>query len=214
MKKTVFAMAAVAGVALASTAQAQICAGFPTRENQGEIHALANFPSDIDQFGVEGSFNFAGPFSASAGYIYSKEQGTGGDHLNTFRVGAALDITSYVGGILPGLSVCPNVRADFSSQNGVDLYEIPVGLGLGLSLPLGAPDVTLTPYAIPALVITRFSIPDPLNPSDNISDTSTDFGVRGGADVNFDRFFLGGTVEWVNRTGQDPVFGVRAGIKF
>ena len=212
MKKTVFAMAAVAGVALAPAAQAQVCAGFPTRENQAEIHALANFPSNVDQFGVEGSFNFNGPLSANAGYIYSKEQGPGGDHLNTFRVGAAFDISSSVGAMLPGISVCPNVRADFSSQDGTDFIQIPIGLGLGASLPLGAQEVTLTPYVIPALVVSHFRVDNPIS-GGTASSTETDFGIRGGADVNFDRFFLGGTVEWING-GGDALFGVRAGIKF
>ncbi len=46
------------------------------------------------------------------------------------------------------------------------------------------------------------------------SGSDTNFGIRGGADLNFDRFFLGGTVEWINHEGSDAVFGVRGGIKF
>ncbi|HET7228619.1 MAG TPA: hypothetical protein VFJ16_01320 [Longimicrobium sp.] len=204
MKKTTFALAALAAVAFSGTASAQVCAGFPTRDGQGSLHALANFPSGFDQYGGEVSYNLAGPLAVNGGFIYSTADG---EHLNTFRAGAALDISSYTGGMLPGISICPNVRADFSSQDDVDLVQVPIGLGLGATLPLGDRELTLTPYAIPALYWTRIS-----GGGDSVSET--DFGIRGGADVNFDRFFLGGMVEWVNVEGQDAVFGVRAGIKF
>jgi hypothetical protein len=147
----------------------------------------------------------------TAGYIQSEESGSGDRHLDVFRAGAALDISSATAGILPGLSVCPNVRADFSSQNDVDAYVIPVGLGLGASLPLGSRDMMLSPYVIPAAYFSHFS-------GDlggiHVSQGNTDFGIRGGADLSVDRFYFGGTVEWVNGEGNDPVFGVRAGIKF
>lgn len=209
MKKTMFGLAAAAVLVAATSASAQVCAGFPIAENQGSIGALASFPSGINNFGVEGAFNFAGPFSANAGYIRSEETGSGGDHLDNFRVGAALDISSATAGILPGVSVCPNVRADFASQGGVDSYLIPVGVGLGVTLPMGSQGMSLTPYAIPAAYFFHVSAGGGLG-----SVSETDFGVRGGADLNIDRFYFGGTIEWVNTEGSDAVFGVRAGIKF
>lgn len=206
MKKTVSGLAAaVAALVLAGSASAQVCAGFPTTDGQGSIGALANFPSGFDQYGAEGSYNMTGPFAVNAGFIYSTG---GGDNLNTFRVGAALDVGSFLGNMLPGISICPNVRADYTSESGVTLWQIPIGLGFGASVPVGSPDMTLTPYVIPALVWQRFDA------GAGTDVTETDFGIRGGADLNFDRFFLGGMVEWVNQTGSDAVFGVRAGIKF
>jgi len=212
MKKTMSGVAAaVAALVVAGSAGAQVCAGFPIADGQGSIGGLASFPSGVNNFGVEGAYNFTGPLSANAGYIRSEETGSGTDHLDVFRVGAALDISSAVSGALPGVSVCPAARADFSSQSDVDAYVIPVGLGLGVSLPLGSQDMTLSPYVIPAAYFSHIS-------GDiggiHVSDSSTDFGIRGGADLNVDRFYFGGTVEWVNGEGNDPVFGVRAGIKF
>lgn len=205
MKKTTFAMAALAAVALTGTASAQVCAGFPIHDGQGSLHALANFPSGFDQYGAEAAYNLAGPLAVNGGFIYSTGDG---EHLNTFRAGASFDISSATSTLLPGISVCPNVRADFSSQDGTDFIEVPIGLGLGATVPLGDQSMTLTPYVIPALVWSHFS-------DDTVGDGSdTNFGVRGGADLNFDRFFLGGTVEWVNVEGADALFGVRAGIKF
>lgn len=206
MKKTTCGiLAAVAVLATAAGAGAQVCAGFPIRDGQGSIHALANFPSGFDQYGVEGAYNFTGPLSINGGYIRSSG---GGDHLDTFRAGAALDITPYVAAALPGISVCPNVRADFTSQDDVNFVTVPIGLGLGASLPVGGPDMTLTPFVIPALVWSHASA------SGLPSVNETDFGIRGGADLNFDRFYLGGVVEWIDTPGNDAVFGVRAGIKF
>ena len=209
MKKTTCGFLAAAALAVAGGASAQVCAGFPTRDNQGEIHGLANFPPNVDVFGAEGSFNFNGPLSLSGGVLFASDDD---DDQTTFRAGAAFDLTPRTGGILPGFSVCPNVRADFVSEDNVDVQQIPIGLGLGATLPLGDQSMTLTPFVIPALVITHFSVDDPILGS--ASDTETDLGIRGGADLNFDRFFLGGTVEWIDNPGADVVFGVRAGIKF
>ncbi|HEV7588012.1 MAG TPA: hypothetical protein VGO40_07750 [Longimicrobium sp.] len=212
MKKTTMSgfAVAVAALVVAGSAGAQVCAGFPIAEGQGSIGGLASFPSGVNNFGVEGAYNFTGPFSANAGYIRSTETGGGPGKQDVFRVGAALDISSAASGILPGVSVCPNARADFASQGGVNSYSIPVGLGLGVSLPLGAPDMSLSPYVIPAAYFTHIS-------GDiggvHVSDSSTDFGIRGGADLNVDRFYFGGTVEWINVSGNKAVFGVRAGIK-
>jgi len=205
MKKTMYGFtAAVTALVVAGSASAQVCAGFPIADNHGSIGGLATFPSGVNTFGVEGAFNLTGPLSVNAGYIRAEETGSGGDHQDVFRAGAALDISPAVGRMLPGVSVCPNVRADFTSQDGTNSYTIPVGLGLGVSLPIGAPGMSLSPYAIPALYISH---------TDGF-DTFTDFGVRGGADLSVDRFYFGGTIEWVNEPGSDPVFGVRAGIKF
>ena len=205
MQKTMSGLAAaVAALVVAGSASAQVCAGFPIADGQGSIGGLATFPSGVDNFGVEGAYNLAGPLSINAGYIRSEETGAGGISLDVFRAGAALDISSAAAGILPGVSVCPNVRADFSSQGGADSYQIPVGLGLGVSLPVGGPGMSLSPYVVPALYISHTSG----------FDTFTDFGIRGGADLSVDRFYFGGTVEWVDVPGSDPEFGVRAGIKF
>jgi len=211
MKKTMYGFAAaVAALVVAGSANAQACAGFPTTDGQGTIGALANFPSNFDQYGAEGSYNLTGPLAVNAGYLYSK---AGGNHLNTFRGGLAVDINSFVGNLLPGISLCPNVRADYTNSDGTKLWQVPIGLGFGASLPVGGPDMTLTPYVIPALVWTHSDV------GAGLTDSQTDFGVRGGADLNFDRFYLGGTVEWVNAENpfngeKKAVFGVRAGIKF
>lgn len=211
MKKTTWGLAAAAALLVAGSASAQVCAGFPIAENQGSIGGLASFPSGVNNFGVEGAFNFRGPFSANAGYIRSEETGGGGDSQDVFRVGAALDISSATAGILPGVSVCPNVRADFASESDVNSYLIPIGLGLGVSVPMGSQGMSLSPYAIPAAYIFHISGE---TAGIDFSDTETKFGIRGGADLNVDRFYFGGTVEWVNLPDQDAVFGVRAGIRF
>jgi len=213
MKKTMSGFAAaVAALVFAGSAGAQVCAGFPTTDGQGTIGALAVFPEDIDRFGVEGSYNLTGPLAVNAAYIYSKLT-DGDDHVNTFRGGVAFDINSFVGNLLPGISICPSVSADYTSDEGTTYWQVPIGLGFGASLPVGGPDMTLTPYVIPALVWSRFDL------GGGLDDSETNFGVRGGADLNFDRFYLGGTVEWVNALipfngDKKAVFGVRAGFKF
>jgi hypothetical protein len=212
MKKTMSGFAAaVAALVVAGSAGAQVCDGFPIADGHGSIGALAGFPSGENDFGVEGAYNFTGPFSLNAGYIRAEETGAGSGHQDVFRAGAAFDISSSTARILPGVSVCPNVRADFASQGGVDAMVIPVGLGLGVSVPVGSPGMSLSPYVIPAAYF--FHVSGNVGGID-ISDSSTEFGIRGGADLSVDRFYFGGTIEWVNGAGNDAVFGVRAGIKF
>lgn len=206
MKKTMSGFAAaVAAVVVAGSAGAQVCAGFPTHDGQGTIGGFANFPSGFDQYGAEGSYNVTGPLAVNAGFVYSTD---GDDDQSTIRGGVAFDVGSTLGGVLPGVSICPNVRADYTSESGVTLWNVPIGLGFGATLPVSGPDMTLTPYVIPALVWSRISA------GAGTSDSETAFGVRGGVDLNFDRFFLGGQVDWVNGGASDAVFGVRAGIKF
>jgi hypothetical protein len=204
MKQTTFGFAAVLAMLLAAgSAGAQVCAGFPTAPGQGSVGGLANFPSGIQQYGGEGSYNMDAPLAVNGGLLVLVDEG---NSLFTLRGGVAFKVDSIAR--LRGISICPNLRVDFSSKSGFTLWEVPIGLGLGATLPLGGEGTALTPYVIPALVWEQ------LNGGPGNSRTETHFGVRGGADVGFGRLFVGGTVEWVSAPGVDAVFGVRGGMKF
>ncbi|MFL5383185.1 MAG: hypothetical protein ACJ8GN_11760 [Longimicrobiaceae bacterium] len=215
MKKTMSGLsAAAAALLLAGSAGAQVCAGFPTTDGQGTIGALATFPTDFDQYGAEGSYNLAGPFAVNAGYLYS---GNDDEHLNTFRGGAALDF-SFPGNFRSTASICPTVRADYTSRDGLTFWQVPVGVGVGASVPVGSPGMKVTLYIIPAIVWSHAHA-EIGNGFEDYDNTETNLGVRGGVELNFDRFYLGATSEWVDGpspfNGQkEAVVGVRAGIRF
>lgn len=205
MKKTsVSFLAATAALTFAGTASAQICAGFPTMDGQASLAAVVNFPEDLDEFGVEGSYNLAGPLALNAGYLRTD---AGDATANSFTGGASFDITSMVGPQPASISLCP--VASFTYTNfGDDLsaYTVPVGLGFGTSLPIGATS-QLQPYVIPQLVLGR------LNLGGESSDWENDFGLRGGANVTFGQFFVGAEVNTLFVDGSDAVFGVKGGIR-
>lgn len=204
MKKTSVVLAALTTITLSATANAQVCAGFPTMDGQSSVALLSNFPEGFDQYGVEGSYNMAGPLGVNAGFLLSTGDG---EDLNTFRVGASFDITSLVATMMPSLSLCPVASLDYSSEDDVTLMRIPLGLGFGTSFPVGAPDLALTPYVIPQFVFFRLS-------SGGESLTEDEFGLRGGADLSFGRFYFGAHADKIFADQSDAVFGVKAGVKF
>jgi hypothetical protein len=205
MKKAIWSLAALAGaLAAAGGASAQVCAGFPITKGQGTVGALVNFPSGFHQVGAEGSYHSESSIGLNGGVLSSWDSNS---TLITFRGGLAFDLAG-TGGLPAGLSVCPVVRADFSTRSGLTLWQVPLGVGVGATVPVGSPGTTLTPYVIPALMWEK------LSGAGSSHITETHFALRGGADLNVSRFFLGGRLEWIDAPGVDAVFGVRAGMKF
>jgi len=205
MKKAIWSLAALAGaLAAAGGASAQACAGFGTTSGQGTIGGVLNFPPGFHQGGAEISYHTESPIGVNGAVLVSSDDDA---TLATFRGGAAFDL-AQAGRLPAGLSLCPVVRADYSTRSGLSFWQVPLGVGLGATVPLGGPGATLTPYVIPALMWEK------LSGAGSSQITETHFAVRGGAEVGFSRFYLGGTLEWVDAMGTDAVFGVRAGVKF
>jgi hypothetical protein len=203
MKKATWSIAtAAAALLVAGSAGAQVCAGFPAAPGQGTVGVLANFPSGYEQYGVQGDYNSLGPIAFNGGILGAFHEGA---TLFTLRGGVAFKLDSLARA--PGLSLCPNLRVDFSSRSGLNLWQVPIGFGIGATLPLGG-GTALTPYVIPALVWQK------LSGGTGNSVSETDFGLRGGTDVSFGRFYLGGTAEWVQAPGTRVMFGIRGGAKF
>jgi hypothetical protein len=209
MKKTVL-LAAAATVALAGTAQAQVCAGFPSSDRGFYFGGRADFPEDGDSYGVEAAYNAAGPLSVFGGLNVVSADDGGDEDVNVFRAGAAFEIASLGLMIGPQVSVCPVAEVSWFSENDVTAMQIPIGLGIGadLGLPIGP---SVSGYAVPALVITRIDVPEDVVLLED--DTSTDFGVRAGLNVGFGLITIGGEVQHIFVEDSDPVFGIRAGIR-
>jgi hypothetical protein len=203
MKKATWGIAAaVAALLAAGSAGAQVCAGYSTAPGQGTLGALANLPSGFHQYGSEGSYNMEGPLAFNGGLLVAVDDGSS---LFTLRGGVAVKVDSIAR--LRGFSICPNLRVDFSAKSGFTLWQVPIGLGLGATLPLGGGGTSLSPYVIPALVWEQLSG----GPGTGV--TETHFGVRGGADLGIGRVYVGGMVEWVSAPGNEAMFGVRAGLR-
>lgn len=206
LKKTSVSLAAaLAALTFAGTAHAQVCNGFPTMDRQFSIAGVANFPEDIDEFGAEASYNLAGPLGLNASYLHASADG--GGSANTFVGGASFDVTSLIGPAPAVVSLCPTASFAYSDLgDDFTVYSLPIGLGFGTSLPMSG-TTSLQPYVVPQIVFGKVKV------GDVSSDWENDFGLRGGANLTFGQFFVGGEVNTLFADETNTTFGVKAGIR-
>jgi hypothetical protein len=202
MNKRAGLLAALATVALTGTAQAQICAGFPSSDRGFYFGGRADFPDALDSFGVEANYNVAGPLGVYGGLNVVSVEDVDDSDFNVFHVGAAFEVASLGAMIGPEVSVCPNIEVQFSDEDDSG-QVIPIGIGFGGSL--GTPGMAIQPYVNPQLVIFRSGGDD--------SDTETEFGARAGVMVGVGLITVGGEVRHYFIDDADPTFGIRVGIK-
>lgn len=211
-------LAALAALALASPAGAQLCAGLPTADRQLSAGAFAHFPEGIDRYGVDASYNFSGPLSLFAAYARTEleepftapdaltQEGEGSD---TYTFGAAVELTPTFLSSLPlaGVSLCPvgSFGVTPGGEAG-DIYRAPVGVGLGARLSAGAGG-TIAPYVVPQMVFGKLDVPG--------LDTGwqSDFGLRGGVLVELGPLYLGAEADRLLVESSETVLGLRAGIR-
>ncbi|HWK90275.1 MAG TPA: hypothetical protein VNP72_09775 [Longimicrobium sp.] len=213
MKKAAVGLcAAVAVLALASPAQAQICAGFPSVDRGFYFGGRVDFPDDFDSFGVEANYNAAGPLSVYGGVNVLSGEGDDDESENEFVAGVAFETASLGMMIGPRVSVCPVVELSYlnigDDTGDVTFMTIPIGLGIGASL--GVPGIGLSGYVQPQFVISRAEFDTPLLDD---TETETDFGIKAGVFAKFSMISVGGEVRHIFiEDGPDPVFGIRVGI--
>jgi hypothetical protein len=194
-------MAAAAALTIAGSAQAQICAGFPSSDRGFYFGGRVDFPEGLNSVGAEANYNASGPLGVYGGIDIVSIEDVDDSDSNVFNVGAAFELASVGAMIGPRVSACPQVSFVFSDEEDSG-YAIPIGFGLGADL--GVPGVPVHGYVIPQLVISH---------SELLDETDTDFGGRAGAFVGFGMFTIGGEVQHVFVDGADPTFGIRAGIR-
>jgi hypothetical protein len=212
MKKTTLAAALVAAATLAGSAQAQVCASFPTVDRGFSLGGRIDFPEGLDQFGVEASLNAAGPLSVFGGLnVISGDDDNGGDDsLDQFFAGIALETPVLAQMLGPRASVCPQARFEYIDTDIGSFTSIPVGLGIGATYATSPAGPTVSPYVIPQVVFLRADYEN--DAVDN--DSETQFGLRGGALVTFGMFFFGGEANYLGGDNSDTTLGIRAGVRF
>lgn len=211
MKKTTLALAALAAATLAGSAQAQVCASYPTVDRGISLNGRIDFPDDLDSFGVEASYNAAGPLSVFGGVNVLSADVDDSDSQDVFFAGLAFE-TPQIGAMLgPTVSACPQARIEYADFDGGSLMNIPVGLGFGGTFATSPSGPTISPYVIPQVVFSRFSLDDELG---GASESETNFGLRGGALLTFGMFFVGGEANFLAGDNSDTTLGLRAGVRF
>ena len=188
MKKSVAGLfAAVATLAFAGTAQAQICAGYPSSDRGFYFGARADFPEDADSYGVEANYNFSGPLGVYAGLnvLSAEDEGDDDDSLDELYAGVAFEAASLGLMIGPRVSACAVGEVRNISESGFKYTEIPLGVGIGASL--GIPLVNAAGYVQPQVVFSRASLLEH-------AETDTNFGIKAGATVGLGLVTVGGEV--------------------
>jgi hypothetical protein len=198
MKKAIL-LAAAATVALAGTAQAQICASYPSSERGFYFGGRADFPEGGDSFGVEANYNAAGPLGVYGGVNVLSIEDVDDSDFNVYFVGAAFEMANLGAFIGPQISVCPNIEVQFTDDDDQGQI-IPIGLGFGGSL--GTPGVAIHPYVNPQLIIFRGN-----------GNTETEFGARAGVMLGIGMFSVGGELRHYFIDEVDPEFGIRFGLR-
>jgi hypothetical protein len=203
-------MAAVFGLIAVPEAEAQFCAGYPTMSGQSSLGVKAAFPDRGDIFGVEGSYNMAGPLAVFASFNLLMPADDGHDHdhdnVSIFGGGVAYEVGGFIPAIPAGLSVCPVAAVGFSTDHGATTLTVPVGIGFGTVI--GAEGISVMPYVMPQFVLTRISARD----VDVLSDTN--FGIEAGFLARFANFYAGVTLNRLFVDHADTDFAIRAGLTF
>lgn len=210
--KKILAIAVMAAATLAGSAQAQVCASYPTVDNGFSLGGRIDFPDDLDSFGVEGSYNARGPLSVFAGLNVISLDGADSEGEDVYFAGLAFETPQLASTLGPQFSVCPQARVQYLDTEIGSFVDIPVGLGIGATLATSPGGATISPYVIPQVVFSRFNSDS--DPGVDADGSDTNFGVRGGALVTLGMFYVGGEVNFLAADNSDSVFGLRAGVRF
>lgn len=208
----VMALAAAGVLVSTGSAAAQAYFGTPIGDAGFAVRAEVGFPEDSKTYDVVLDANLLGPISFQLfGGLWDIDDVDDNGARFGGKVGYELPVAS--------VSVGPFVGAEYatiSSGEGVDevkasLLTIPVGLGIGTTLPVGSTaDVAL--YAQPAYYYMKPELE--IGGQEFDADSQNEFGAEAGARLGFGRFLVGGSVEFTTVEDSDAVFSLTAGLRF
>lgn len=214
------ALATAGAVLTTGSAAAQACLGVPTRDAQFNVRADVALPENAKHYSAVLTADLNGPFSfeLNAGLIDLDDVE---DNGASFGGKLAYEVPAVT-----QVSICPLAGGQFSTltaeetAGGVTFEAdatslvIPVGIGVGKTLPLGTTS-SFTVYAQPQYLHIRSSLEASAG-GVTIDEETTDnqFGIDAGARVGFGRLLVGGAVNWATIEDYDPVFSVTAGVTF
>jgi hypothetical protein len=204
-RPSVAALAVAAFLAFpAADAAAQVCVGVPGGSGQNVLRGLIGFPDGGNHFGVEFHHHLTdSPMTLSGTFIHQTIDNVDAS-INWFGAGLAYDLTASVGSFPEEMGFCAVANIRYGSFDGGSTWEIPFGVSFGGAFPLGdAGDMTLMPFATPAIYHTRFS--------NGASVSSTDLDMVLGATMVFTGFHVGLDIQNLFRDGSSFVT-LRGGI--
>jgi hypothetical protein len=196
-----------------ASALAQVCVGMPIGSGQSAVALNVAFPEDATTFGASGRMRTSGPISVGANYSLTSFKGAD-PKGHTFGADVAYDLP------VTGASICPVAGLNYSRVSGdFDLFDenfsfsesiisIPVGVGLGLSVPAG-PNAEFVPFAMPHLLWTRAKVSFD---DESLSDSDTNFGVKLGATYRIQQVMINAGVTLTSEKNSKALFGLGLGF--
>jgi hypothetical protein len=130
---------------------------------------------------------------------------SGRENQKSVGVGLATELAT----LQETASVCPQISLGYSFVEDFSTLTLPVGIGIGTTMPLGQGGNTLTPHVTPQFIwaSTRFEELDE-------TESDTYFGFTGGATAGIGQVLVGASVGKVFEDGSDIVFGISGGFVF
>ena len=206
LRSNLLALALLAVLPVAAHAQA--CLGTPSQPGSAMVFGGMDMPTDMAVYTVGAGMDFKAPVSLHAALHVWKPDA--GDSQNSYSVGGAYRLMEPDG---PSqLALCPVANVEYMSTDGMTAYTVPLGVSLGTQLSLDQQrGISVLPFVAPQLVYSHASF-DVLGT--NVSDSSTDFAIEGGANVAFQKFFAGVRVQRLFVDGAETVLGLQLGVVF
>lgn len=197
----------VAGLALAAApAAAQICAGYPNSPGQTSVGLRASFPTGGTTIGVEASRNWTNPMAAFVNLNLLMPDDDDADNTPIIGGGLAYEIGDMITAAPAWLSICPVAGVTFMSQNDVTQLTFPLGVGFGMTIAT-TEDFSINPFVIPQFVLMRVS-------SDDVSTSSSDFGLGAGGIIKFRGVYGTVTLGKVFADDRDTEITIAGGLTF
>jgi hypothetical protein len=218
-RHVVSALLAASVTCRAGPAMAQACLGVPTHDAQFNVRGEVAFPQDTRQYSAVVTADLNGPlsFELNAGLIDIDEVE---DNGASFGGKLAYEMA------VSQLSICPLGGGQYSTitveetdgavtlEGDANSLVIPVGIGLGKTLPLGSGS-SLTLYAQPQYLHIRSSFEAAVAGIEIDEEAiENEFGIDAGARLGLGRLLVGGAMNWATLPDYDPVFSVTAGVTF
>lgn len=201
-------LAALAMMATASPALAQVCAGFPMATGSTNLLAGVTFPDNANGYSVGVLHKPADAVVVGASYTLT----TFDEILNieipsahNFAVEGSYEIPLAAESSAADVALCPNVGFGYGSWDEITTLTAPLGLALGAAFKVADGSTIVAPFANPFFMWQRASAND-------VSDSETDFGFAAGSNILISNFLVGFTFSKIG--DADGTFGFRIGMFF
>ncbi|HSK19305.1 MAG TPA: hypothetical protein VK912_09195 [Longimicrobiales bacterium] len=209
MKALRFVTMSLGLLATPVVAYGQACMGAPVGGGQYGIEGGMGMGEGFKSYTGGVNANLNGPLAFNGGVSVTKPD-AGGDNITTFGANGGYELTQS-----SRLSACPTVGVSYSSFSTdflgttVDINQIvvPVGVGLGTTLPAGRMNVTL--FAVPQFLWFRTSGDVG---GETQSDTQNEFGLNTGLRLGMSSVYAGAGMSMNSIEDSDPVFNFGVGL--